>query len=741
MTDESPAPSSVPALVLAAIRRRWWLLLLFALVGGSVGYLLYATRQPTYRSEAKLRVLKRDAARDATAGRAGYVDDYVNSQQETIMSEYILGPAGASPKMKQASPNFQQRLSGDKMAAYDTLRGALVVTRGKDASVGLANSVLQLSYTSDDPRDARIALEAVIDTFTRDLKSKSDDTVKEAIRKVENEIADLDALLFNPNEADPKKQGLQAEKTAVTSQRFNVTSEEPTALATRAAASRDELSALKRQLAEVDATLKLLKEAKGDRRDRVRLVELVTGSRATLGDTSANSLEGQKRLLDLNIQRLSESLGKDHPTMKEEVAKRDYVAAELKRLNPDNPNGETDDLALLQAQLTRKGDGLKLQQEEVQGRLEKQESDLKNLRPLLDELARLEMSITRVNELKANKSAELTRLQSALRSSQEVGGIEATVLNEPRDGGRVGPVLLTWLAPGLLLGSLAASGVAALLELRDQRFRSAAEVRQRLGLPIVGHLPALRDRPPEADAPAGFDKTLVTAVRPKSAEAEAFRGLRTQVLKSAAASGSKVIQITSPCPGDGKSTVGANLAISLAQAGHSVVLLDADFRKPRVHTLFGMSPDQPGLAAAADGSADVFAVIRTTGVENFNVIPCGPKPDAPAELLSSPRFNEVLKALRGRFDYVIVDTPPLLPVSDPRVVAQRVDAVVLTLRLTKTSRTDGTRAAEFLTDLGVNVLGVAVNSTRPDEGYGYGYGGYGGYGGYRDPYGSDGYTG
>ncbi len=720
MPADSPAPPSGPASVLIAIRRRWWLVLLFAAAGAAVGFLLYATRTPSYRSDAKLRVLKRDAARDATAGRAGYVDDYVNSQQETILSEYILGPAGTSAKMKQTSPAFQAKLTTDPTAAADAIRPALVVTRGKDATLGVGNSVLSLSFTADDPRDARLALEAVIDTFTRDLKAKSDDSVKDAIRKVQTELDALDTSLT----AEMKR------KADYTRQRFNITTEEPQSLAVRWASGREELAAISRQLADTNGTLDLLKAAKTDRRDRVRLVELVTGSR---GATDAASLEGQKRLLDLNVQRLAETLGKDHPTMKEEMAKRDFVAAELARLNPENPTGETDDLALLRAQLERKKVALDGQRKEVDDRVAECRNSLEKIRPLQVDIDEADFAISKLREQKAIKSAELSRLLASQKSTDEVGGIEATELNKPRDGGRVGPVLITWLMPGVALGALLACGLAALLELRDQRFRSPAEVRTRLGLPVIGHLPELRrNKPAEADAPAGFDPSLVAAVRPKSAEAEAYRGLRTQVFKSAEANGTKVLQLTSPCPADGKSTLAANLAISIAQAGKAVVLLDADFRKPKVHALFGLSATEPGLAAAVEGDADVFAVVRPTAVEQLSVIPCGPLPDSPAELLSSPRFRDVIAALRGRFDFVIVDSPPLLPVSDPRVIAQRVDAVLLTLRLTNTSRADATRAAEMLTDLGVLVLGVAVNATRPDDGYG---------GGYRYRYEADGYTG
>lgn len=732
MSAPDDRPPAGPSPLLAAVLRRWWLVLLFAAVGAAVGFLLYATRPPSYRAEAKLRVLKRDTARTATDGRVGYVDDYVNSQQETIQSEYILGPAGTSAKMKEASAAFRERLT-DPATAYETLRTSFAVTRGKDTSAGLGNSVLMVSFTADDPRDARIALEAIIDTFRKDLTKTSDQTLVEAISKIERELEDLELALSNPNPTAVKDRGLLDQKAEKTRQRFNITSEEPASIAARWASGREELAALNRQLTEVNGTLDLLKNAKTDRRDRTRLVEIVTNTRGLPSDTMTNSLDGQKRLLDLKIKQLGETLGKDHPDMKQAVAQREYVVSELARLNPDNPTGEADDLLLLQAQFERKKSSLETQRDDLKGRVTEHEAHLKDLRPLLAEIDQLDFAIGKLKEQKSTKQAELTRLKSAVRADDEIGGVEATVLNEPRDGLKVGPVLVTWLLPLAFAGGLVGVGLAVLVELRDQRFRTPAEVRQRLGLAVVGHLPAIRtNKPADADAPAGFDPTLVTAVRPKSAEAEAFRGLRTQVLKLAEADDRRVLQMTSPSPGDGKSTMAANLAISLAQSGKRVVLIDADLRKPRVHALFGLQSDAPGLAAAIDGAADVFAVVRPTAVEGLSLIPCGPRPDAPAELLSAPRFRDVLSALRGRFDYVIVDTPPLLAVSDPRVVAQRADAVLLTLRLATTVRSDGERAAEMLTDLGVPVLGVAVNSTRPDEGYGYG--------GYRYAYAADAYA-
>src|SRR5262249_3084757 len=160
------------------------------------------------------------------------------------------------------------------------------------------------------------------------------------------------------------------------------------------------------------------------------------------------------------------------------------------------------------------------------------------------------------------------------------------------------------------------------------------------------------------------------------------RGVRTSLLFTARRDGCKVIQVTSPEMADGKSTLAANLAVAIAQSGKRVVLVDADFRRPRVHKLFGVGAER-GLASVLAGEGDVAGVSQPSGVPGLTIVPCGPTPPNPAELLTSSRFQEVLKALDGDYDFVLVDTPPLLAVTDPSVVAPCVDGVLLTIRLSK----------------------------------------------------------
>jgi len=185
-----------------------------------------------------------------------------------------------------------------------------------------------------------------------------------------------------------------------------------------------------------------------------------------------------------------------------------------------------------------------------------------------------------------------------------------------------------------------------------------------------------------------------------------------------------VIQITSPHPGDGKSTLSSNLAVTIAQSGKKVIIVDADFRRPRVHKIFGI-PNEVGMSTAIAGDIDIADAIQQTPVANLDCLTCGAKPDNPSELLTSARFEELLALLREKYDFVLVDTPPVLAVTDPSAVAARVDGVLLTIRVNNKSRLDAARATEMLAQLEANILGVVVNGVDgKSRNYGYGGAGY-----------------
>src|SRR5262249_21267130 len=197
--------------------------------------------------------------------------------------------------------------------------------------------------------------------------------------------------------------------------------------------------------------------------------------------------------------------------------------------------------------------------------------------------------------------------------------------------------------------------------LSDQSFRTPEEIRRRLGLPLIGHIPSFvprDDHQPDPEEPP-LDQSLLTYYRSKSREAEAYRGVRTALVFSTRREGHKVIQVTSPDMGDGKTTLAANLAISIAQSEKKIILIDADLRRPRIDNLFGLVNDR-GLTSLLTGEAELNDVVQDSGIPGLHILTTGETPDNPAELLSLPRFKELLEDLRSKYDFVIVDTPPLL---------------------------------------------------------------------------------
>ncbi|MGI9457307.1 MAG: CpsD/CapB family tyrosine-protein kinase, partial [Aeoliella sp.] len=206
-----------------------------------------------------------------------------------------------------------------------------------------------------------------------------------------------------------------------------------------------------------------------------------------------------------------------------------------------------------------------------------------------------------------------------------------------------------------------------------------------------------------------YDSCLVNAVAPESIDAQTIRIVRTALMfASNDDDAGQAIQFTSPTPSDGASLIAGNVAVALASAGKRVVLLDADLRRPSLDKLLGVQAGT-GLAELLDDKANLPDVLCATGIENLELLPSGSCPTNPAELLSMPRFVELLDTLRDQFDFVIVDTPPLLAVSDPLSVAQHVNGVVLVVPIKPDSIPAAEHSVRLLDRFEAKVIGTVVN--------------------------------
>lgn len=213
---------------------------------------------------------------------------------------------------------------------------------------------------------------------------------------------------------------------------------------------------------------------------------------------------------------------------------------------------------------------------------------------------------------------------------------------------------------------------------------------------------------------------LVAYSEPKSAAAEAYRALRTNITFANPDKPVHTLLVTSTSPDDGKSTTIANLAITFAASGSPTVLVDADLRRPHLHTIFGLS-NEAGLTtlvaemARNKDSAAPKVPLQGTQVENLQVLTSGPVPPNPAEILGSQRMSEVLAMLRGKAEYVLIDAPPIIAVTDAAVLAPKVDGVIIVINAGKTKRELAIKARDMLKQVNANILGVVLNNAEIDK--------------------------
>jgi capsular exopolysaccharide synthesis family protein len=257
------------------------------------------------------------------------------------------------------------------------------------------------------------------------------------------------------------------------------------------------------------------------------------------------------------------------------------------------------------------------------------------------------------------------------------------------------------LALGLFGGLFVGVGLAFFFEYLDNRIKTPDEIKAHLGLPSLGMIPAL------GTELAGSGDPLINNGVP-ARFSEALRTVRTNVLFSSAAEGTQSIAVTSTGPGEGKTMVASNLAIGLAQAGLRVLLIDGDMRRPRVHGLFGV-PQEPGLSNLMVGTVKASESLRKSAVEGLWVLPAGKIPPNPAELLASARFKDFLGSLSTHFDWVVVDTPPVMAVADAAVVGNRVSGVLFVVAADKTSRHGARVALDQLEQAHVRFVGGVLN--------------------------------
>jgi len=443
----------------------------------------------------------------------------------------------------------------------------------------------------------------------------------------------------------------------------------------------------------------------------------IEGSIETTPGTSPaelSALRGSVATARANYAQLESTLGPNHPQSKAVKAQIDELNKEIR--------AEQDRLLIQAKQVYVVA---LANEKQTTAALEQQKTDAYKLR---DQLVEYNL---REREFEANRTL-YDSLQQRLRTASVQSGLESLEIDVvdpalPPAFPTLKPqstVILTALIFSLLLGIVA----AFVLESLDTGLRSVAEIESITELPSLAVIPrARRSSVDQAATMTTAQRNIGILTQPKSQFAEAFRSLRTSLLLSSTGHPPRVIVVTSATPSEGKTTAASNLAAILAQRDTRVLLIDGDLRRPNVHHRFGLN-GKVGLTTVLTGATTLEATVqRVPEIPNLDILPSGPVPPFPTEMLSSDAMITILKRCCELYKYVVIDSPPILSVTDGVILAREADAVVLVVRHGKSSKHVVRRARDLLLRSGATITGIVLNAVDLNSPEYYGYYGYSGY--------------
>jgi len=752
LASSDPPASDSPDLFGAFWRYRW-AVLIPGLLGAAIGFWNYVKTPETYRSTTRLMVeTDRPAMLDSLTGEfVGGIPstDIIQSQ---LYSDQVVKMAFEDPLIQPFHPQFDH-----DFARYNSLvQSSMKLVPEVGEGGGGQTLVLSLHFDTHNRElsEASVrAFSAALQEFfdARQKSSRSDliSLIGDAMERLQPRISHLEDEYREFRREAPL--AWDADGNAINPHR-----ERQLFLVQRRSEILEELREKQVLLGAVESVaeksedplvaLKVVSQLLGVRIE-VPSAQIEDPTTSREGDATLAEIDVDKELIPLMIQRnkYAAEFGDNHPTVRQLDAELTLMKAELKRLvkeeteqilklieqrnadviDPSKRAREAIDAVLYAA--NSEIELLRSQIKEVDQQIETERSGSMQLAKYEQDNVAMLREIDRTRELMDQLQEQMARV--SLTDDDNVG-TRVVELRAPTKAYLIGPVLLTNVGQGLAIGLVIGAALAFLLEKNASTFRTPDEISQVLGVPVLTHIPSFKTAPRRGRAgePREFDAldpSLAVLHQPTSVVAEAVRSFRTSVFFESNAEGCTVLQVTSPLPGDGKSTVAGNLACSIAQSGKRVLVIDCDLRRPQLTDNFALASNL-GLTNVLNGECELEDATHTTPLPNLSVMPSGPVPSNPAEALSLPEMDDLLYYLREQYDYVIVDTPPLLVVTDPSIIASKVDGVVLTLRIRRKSKHNATESINILRGVNAKVLGVVINNSD-DSGISDGYQGYGYY--------------
>lgn len=338
------------------------------------------------------------------------------------------------------------------------------------------------------------------------------------------------------------------------------------------------------------------------------------------------------------------------------------------------------------------------------GNVQAKVNNLAKSEPMLAELMREHSQVEENYKLFSEKKAQTLVAEKEFSKTGSI--IPYGLATEAQGPTAEGPSRRTLLVYGFVLSLVLGVAFAVWLDSIDNRMRNAIDVEKMLGLPVVGLTPQL----------TGRNSTLpkLTHIYPLSAMAESYKILRTNILFELRDHPFKTLMVATGRPGQGATTTICNLAIALAQIGKRIILIDADLRRPSLHKFFGV-PNEAGLSTLLQGTGNVTDAFQKTEIENLIVLPAGPQPLNPSELIGSERMREIVDRLQDHCDLVLFDSPSTIVFSDGPMLASWIDAVLMVVSANQVPRGTEVKCRELLKRARANIIGVVVNNMAPEN--------------------------
>jgi len=718
---EAARPKINPFRVLA---RYPFLIATCTVLAAGLGYLAYLTRPPVYQASAKVFVSRRmpslpfdSAATSAMLSSA--LEQMLFTHAQLIQNEVVLGEAAKSPVLRMGS--FPE----EPDARLAKLKEGVSVVRPR-ANNQVIPGFLEIVYSSSVWTEPVAAVRAVTTAYADYLRQSEMKEINEAVGLITKASASLDRdvlrLQSDYNEFLVRNQLLLRDaKGEILNVQVEHLREAEIKLLKMKERQRDysqKIKTLETAAAKNDATPAALAFL-------IRREGMLGNVDAVGPDDGMSRSEAQARLLNLRLKEreLLDRVGPDHPSVK---TLRDQMNLLLPLAGPTARSAAVEKAKDPQTLVQEYLESLRIDLAVLDDQIAEAAATVEKQRPRLEAFSKLQLEDRQRRDTITNKKnlfeAAVKRLEE-LRINREDSSTRATVVSDPVliDVSRM--TLWRFLFGGAVIGLAAGFGLGLLREMTMNCFRNPDEIFDDLGVHALAHIPPMTHslKIPRKGGVAG---SVVTLTKPGSRQAEAFRALRTNLF-FLQDDDHRVLHVTSPLPGDGKTTVSVNLAVSIAQSGKSVLLIDADLRRSRISDVLDLA-DSPGLSDVLKGTTELdMAVQRPAQLGCLHVLTAGRPAGNPSELLTQPAFPALLDQLRTEYDYVVIDSPPILAVSDPSIIAPRSDGVLVVLRIKRNSRDLASRCFQLLNTVKAPVIGVVANTfARDGADLDYGYGRY-----------------